>query len=91
MGELLAYPGMAPALLVLGALLLAWGALGAWARVRPVGDDLGAALDALAPRYDFSDLPEAEGPPPGTLPVPLLPDLFDALCRELGFQPGVSS
>lgn len=94
-----------PELALAAALVvtLAWLALFYWHRVRPVGDDMGARLDALRPtalaeaahtdryaRFEHRDYSGDRGAVPtrpvGPLPMPIMPNVFDTLCRELGIR-----
>jgi hypothetical protein len=92
MNEVLNRPELALAAALL--LTLVWVGLAFWLRLRPMGDDVGARLDALQPSYEMADLrPEArpaEKPrptPAGMLPRVVMPNIFEQLCQELGVSP----
>lgn len=101
MSDLLDRPELALAAALV--VTLAWLALFYWHRVRPVGDDVGARLDALQPtaltevartdryaRFERRDYSGDRGAVPartvGPLPMPIMPNVFDTLCQELGLR-----
>lgn len=94
MSTLLHRPDLALAALLVLALL--WAGLAFWNRVSAVsGDVVGARLDALQPRYDFTHLPSAPAPKRDYSaergPAPDAParyaSIYDELCVRLGIRP----
>lgn len=83
------------AIVALLMLSLAWIALGYWVEFTSVGDAPGAALDALAPTIDFSNLPPADRPDrdysgdrgPCPQPRPRFASLYDELVARFGVDP----
>lgn len=68
-------------------VILLWVGLAFWAKVEPVGDEVGERLDALQPTYQIKDLlilPAEADPLP--VPIPRV-SIYAQLCASLGYDP----